>query len=49
MKRELELQEQLNDPQRDSQEKDQNCSKLDAAIYDMQKKMAVSRDDYELQ
>ena len=48
-KREQELQEQLNAAQRDSQEKDQKCSKLEDAIYDMQKKIAVSRDDYEQQ
>ena len=48
-KREQELQEQLNAAQRDSQEKDQKCSKLEDAMYDMQKKMAVSRDDYEQQ
>ena len=48
-KREQELQEQLNAAQRDSQEKDQKYSKLEDAMYDMQKKMAVSRDDYEQQ
>ena len=48
-KREQELQEQLNAAQRDSQEKDQKCSKLEDAMYDMQKKMTVSRDDYEQQ
>ena len=48
-KREQELQEQLNAAQRDSQEKDQKCSKLEDAMYDMQTKMAVSRDDYEQQ
>ena len=44
-KKEQELQEQLNAAQRDSREKDQQCSKLEDAIYDMQKKMAVCRDD----
>ena len=34
---------------RDSQEKDQKCSKLEDDMYDMQKKMAASRDDYEQQ
>ena len=48
-KREHELQEQLNAAQRDSQEKDQKCSKLEDTICDIQKKMAVSRDDYEQQ
>ena len=48
-RREQELQEQLNAAQRDSQEKDQKCFKLEDAMYDMQKKMAVSRDDYEQQ
>ena len=48
-KREQELQEQLNVAQRDSQEKDQKCSKLEDAMYGMLKKMAVSRDDYEQQ
>ena len=48
-KRKQELQEQLNAAQRDSQEKDQKCSKLEDAMYDMQKKMAVSRDDYKQQ
>ena len=48
-KREQKLQEQLNAAQRDSQEKDQKCSKLDDAMYDMQKKMAGSRDNYEQQ
>ena len=48
-KREQELQEQLNAAQRDSQEKDQKCSKLEDAMHDMEKKMAVSRDDYEQQ
>ena len=47
--KEQELQEKLNAAQRDSQEKDQKCSKLEDAMYDMQKKMAVSRDDYEQQ
>ena len=48
-KREQELQEQLNAAQRDSQEKDQKYSKLEDAMYDMQKKIAVSKDDYEQQ
>ena len=47
--REQELQEQLNAAQCDSEEKDQKCSKLEDAMYAMQKKMAVSRDDYEQQ
>ena len=41
--------EKLNFAQRDSQEKDQKCSKLEDDMYDMQKKMASSRDDYEQQ
>ena len=41
--------EKLNAAQRDSQEKDQKCSKLEDNMYDMQKKMAASRDDYEQQ
>ena len=41
--------EKLNAAQRDSQEKDQKCSKLEDDMYDMQKKMAASRDDYEQQ
>ena len=41
--------EKLNTAQRDSQEKDQKCSKLEDDMYDMQKKMAASRDDYEQQ
>ena len=48
-KREQELQELLNAAQRDSQEMDQKCCKLEDAMYDMQKKMVVSRDDYEQQ
>ena len=45
--REHELLEKLTAAQHDSQEKDQKCSKLEDDMYDMQKKMAVSRDDYE--
>ena len=48
-KREQELQEQLNAAQHDSQEKDQKCSKLEDAMYDMQKMAVISRDDYEQQ
>ena len=47
-RREQELKEKL-DAYRDSQEKDQKCSKLEDDMYDMQKKLAASRDDYELQ
>ena len=46
-KREKELEEKLNAAQHDSQKKDQKCSKLEDDMYDMQKKMAVSRDNYE--
>ena len=49
MKREQELKEKLSAAQRDSQEKDQKCSKLEDDMYDMQKKMVASRDDYEQQ
>ena len=35
--------EKLNAAQRDSQEKDQKCSKLENDNYDMQKKMAEAR------
>ena len=45
-RREQELEEKLDAAYRDSQEKDQKRSKLED---DMQKKMAASRDDYELQ
>ena len=48
-KKELDLQEKLDAALRDSQEKDQQFSKLEDAMYDMQKKMAVSRDNYEQQ
>ena len=41
--------DKLNEAQSDSQEKDQKCSKLEDDIYDMQKKLAASRDDYEQQ
>ena len=41
--------EKLNAAQRDSQEKDQKCSKLEDGMYDVQKKMVASRDDYEQQ
>ena len=41
--------DKLNDAQRDSQKKDQKCSKLEDDMYDMQKKMVASRDDYEQQ
>ena len=41
--------DRLNAAQRDSQEKDQKCSKLEDDMYDMLKKMAASRDDYEQQ
>ena len=41
--------EKLNAAQRDSQEKDQKYSKLENDMYDMEKKMAASRDDYEQQ
>ena len=41
--------ENLKAAQHDSQEKDQKCSKLEDDMYDMQKKMAASRDDYEQQ
>ena len=37
--------EKLNAAQRDSQEKDQKCSKLEDDMYDMQKKMVASRDE----
>ena len=48
-KREQELEEKLNAAQRDAQEKDQKCSKLEDDMYNMQKKMGVSRDHYEQQ
>ena len=48
-KREQELMEKLDAAQHDSQEKYQKCSKLEDDMYDMQKKMAASRDDYEQQ
>ena len=48
-KREQELKEKLNTTERYSKEKDQRCSKLENDLIDMQKKMAVSRDDYEQQ
>ena len=35
--------------QRDSQEKDQKCSKLEDDMYDVQKKMVARTDDYEQQ
>ena len=41
--------EKLNVAQRDSQEKDQKCSKLEDDMYDMRNKMTASRDDYEQQ
>ena len=41
--------EKLNDAWQDSHKKDQKCSKLEDDMYDMQKKMAASRDDYEQQ
>ena len=41
--------EKLNAAQRDSQEKDQKCSKLEGDMYHKRKKMAASRDDYEQQ
>ena len=41
--------ENLKAAQRDSQKKDQKCSKLEDDMYDIQKKMAASRDDYEQQ
>ena len=44
--KEQELLKKLDAAQRDLQEKDQKCSKLEDDIYDMQK-MAASRDDYE--
>ena len=37
--------EKLNAAQRDSQEKDQKCSKLEDDMYDMQKKMATSYEE----
>ena len=37
--------EKLNSAQRDSQEKDQKCSKLEDDMYDMQKKMAASYEE----
>ena len=48
-KREQELQEKLDAAQSDFQKKDQQCSKLDDNLHDMQKKMAVSKDDFEQQ
>ena len=48
-KKEEELMEKLNDAQRDSQKKNQKCSKLEDDMYYMQKKMVASRDDYEQQ
>ena len=47
--REQELQEELNATQHDSQEKAQKCSKLEDAMCDMQKKMVVSKHDYDQQ
>ena len=41
--------ENLNAAQRDSQEKDQKCSKLEDDMYDMQKKMVASTDIYQQQ
>ena len=41
--------EKLNAAQRNSQKKDQKCSKLEDEIYDIQKKMVASRDGYEQQ
>ena len=45
--KEQELLKKLNAVQRDLQEKDRKCSKLEDDMYDIQKKMAISRDDYE--
>ena len=41
--------DQLNATQCDSQEKDKKCSILEDDMYDIQKKMVASRDDYEQQ
>ena len=48
-KREEELEKKLNAAQHESQKKDQKCSNLEDDMYDMQKKMVASRDDYEQQ
>ena len=41
--------EKLNAAQRDTKKKDKKCSKLEDDMYDIQKKMVASRDDYEQQ
>ena len=46
-KREHELKEELTAAQRDSQEKDKQCSKLENDYYDMYKKMVAAKYDYE--
>ena len=46
-KREEELIEKLDAAQCDALERDQKCSKLEDVLYQMQKNMAASRDDYE--
>ena len=46
-KREQELKEELAAAQRNSQEKDKQCSKLDNDLYDMYKKMVAAKYDYE--
>ena len=47
--KEHELLEKLNAAEHDLQEKDHKCSKLEDDMYDMQKKMACIKDDYEQQ
>ena len=46
-KRAQELKEELAAAQRDSQEKDKQCSKLENDYYDMCKKMVAAKYDYE--
>ena len=41
--------EKLNAAEHELREKDQKCSKLKDDMYDMQKKMACIKDDYEQQ